>query len=106
MVLPDDWLQGRTLFGGMQAIVENTEPMYRDIRALGSAESYRVRLEGLVRGKEYKVNFNMLTGRLDRFTLYNSAGRLIGTYRPGSFYNFVATGASSTIEIRVAGGTR
>jgi hypothetical protein len=92
--------------GGLQVVLENLESLYRDIRALGSAESYRVRLEGLQRGKEYKVTFPMISGRLDRFSLYDGAGRFIRSMSPGGVYTFVATGTTQGLEMRVSGGTR
>ena len=90
--------------GGLQAIVENVEPLYRDIRRLGATEQYRVRLEGLQVGKTYNVNFPMLKGKIQRFLLFDSTGRPIGTKTPGSQYRFVAKGGTNWITVEVQGG--
>jgi hypothetical protein len=52
------------------------------------------------------VPFPMISGRLDRFSLYDGAGRFIRSMSPGGVYTFVATGTTQGLEMRVAGGTR
>lgn len=91
--------------GGLQLTVQGTESFYRDIRAYGT-ETYQVRIDGLRAGTTYRLDSKMELGRAGMMTISDANNRPIKTIPAGSSFVFLATGASQTYKITVAGGSR
>jgi hypothetical protein len=91
--------------GGFQLIVEDYEPMYRDIRPIGG-EVYTLHLQGLTPGRTYMLDFKTLLGTVPPLSLRDSNGRSLGTIRPGSSFSYYARTRDAYIQLTAAGGTR
>lgn len=84
--------------GGLQMVVRGVEPMFRDIRSLGRAETYNLDLRGLRVGTRYRLSFQKLFGNLDRYTVFDSAAnRTYKFTRDGSIV-FDAIAPKRTIQ--------
>lgn len=92
------------LTGGRQVVVADTGSMYRDVRALGSPETYTLQLTGLRSGATYRVSFDKIKNGPGLFALYKQNGSLAGYFQPGQQTSIMATGPTMTLRIKVTGG--
>jgi hypothetical protein len=90
--------------GGVQMYVESSEPLYKDVRRVNSGETYRLRMDGLVKDRTYTVNLSQTLGSAPQFVLRDPAWLVYRTLRAPASYTFKAKSASHRIEIRVYGG--
>lgn len=88
--------------GGFQVIVEDFEPMYKDIRALRAGEIYTIRLQGMTPNKLYKLDFSKLLGNVPNLTLRDPKGNN-WMIRPGFAHNLLAKSSVEYIRIIVGG---
>jgi hypothetical protein len=90
---------------GFQLIVEDYEPMYRDVRPIGG-EVYSLHLQGLTPNKTYQLDFRRLLGTVPSLSLRDSNGRSLGTIRAGMTINYYARTRDAYIQVVAAGGAR
>jgi hypothetical protein len=91
--------------GGLQVRILNDGELYRDIRRLNRRETYRLRIEGLVPGRQYTIGFALNHGHLSHFTLTDLTRGTVGSYVPSQpvGYSFRAVGTSHRIDVTVPG---
>lgn len=92
--------------GGLQVVIQGVQPMYRDIRRLGTAQTYKLHLEGLVAGQTYSVRLLMAQGSLPYCTIADPAAGVTKAVRPPAVYTFVAKAATRDLSVSVPGGTQ
>lgn len=92
--------------GGVQMYVESTEPLYKDVRRVNLGETYKLRMDGLVKDKIYTVNLNQMLGTAPQFVLKDPAWLIYRTLRAPASYSFKAKSTSHRIEIQVYGGSQ
>lgn len=90
--------------GGVQIYVESTEPLYKDVRRMNVGETYRLRVDGLVKDRVYTVNFGQILGTAPPFVLRDPAWLVQRTLQAPASYTFRAKAASHRLEILVYGG--
>ena len=90
---------------GFQVIVEDYEPMYRDIRAIGG-EVYTLHFQGLTPFRTYLLDLQQLFGTVPSLSIRDANGRSLGTIRPGMTFGFYARSRDGYIQIVAAGGSR
>ena len=91
--------------GGFQLIVEDYEPLYRDVRPIGG-EVYTLHLQGLTPGRTYQIDFKSLLGTAPQLNLRDANGRSLGQVRTGSTFNYYTRTRDAYIQLVAAGGTR
>lgn len=91
----DDWIAPGP--GGLQLIVINGGPAYRDIRPTKRFDTYTVRINGLEPGKTYQLNSQAI-GAGTRLRIYGIGGP--GAFLdPGASISFTATSTAMTIQV-------
>jgi hypothetical protein len=89
--------------GGFQAIVEDYEPLFRDVRSVGF-QSYTVHLQGLTPGKVVKVDFQYLFGKVPTtFQLRDGNGKSLGSGRPGFTLSLVPKSKDMYLKVEIGG---
>lgn len=91
--------------GGLQLTIDGTNPLYRDMRRLNAPSMYRLRFEGLTKGKSYQVQFDAATGQVPPFILFDRSTGRMWFLRASQMHNFVATSSTQLFEVHVYGGT-
>jgi hypothetical protein len=90
--------------GGFQLVLEPDGTRFRtDARPPRGEVVYRFRLEGLRRGREYRIQFTPTVGYTNWVNLYDPTARK--TFRPGQFgtYRFTARKGAQDFTVRVVG---
>lgn len=91
-------------FGGLQAWSEGPERMFIDMRRTGASAIYRVTMEGLTRGKTYRLQTQMLQGQLSLYRWRPLGATQWQTLRGPLDSAFRATGSTASFEFRVEAG--
>lgn len=89
---------------GLLSSSEGTTLLYRDIRLLGKAETYKLRFDGLVSGQTYTVRFAANKGTPPSFVMRDKVTLIHRAMSAGQTYTFVARSAAHRIEL-VFGGS-
>jgi hypothetical protein len=92
--------------GGMQISVLSpaSDKRYLEYRPYSSAETYRMTLDGLVKGKTYTFVIDQVQGRWTQAVAKNLAtGASYSTGAARLTVAFVATGTSATFDVSVRG---
>ena len=90
--------------GGVQLTIDGGVPLYRDMRKLNAPSLYRLRFEGLTKGKSYQVQFDTALGQVPPFILFDRASGRMWFMRASQMHNFVATSSTQLLEVHVHGG--
>lgn len=90
--------------GGLQAWVEGSLPMFRDMRKSGSTEVYTMHADGMKVGRIYEIRFELEAGALNSFYLFDQVQHYRTQLQPGHYYRFRATSNSQVFSIKVLGG--
>jgi hypothetical protein len=89
--------------GGLQVWTESPEALFRDTRHISQPETYRVRLDGLVAGKNYSLKLDLISGRQTYVTLFDRTYNISRRMRTTDSHPFTARSSSHIVEISVRG---
>lgn len=90
--------------GGFQASILNGRPLYKDIRVYGLQETYKMKLDGLIPGQQYRVTLDFIQGS-PSLKIYDPETRQTSEVWDGMTFTFNATKSSQTFDI-TSGGLR
>lgn len=92
---------------GLRAtVVASSMYLYRDVRPLGSAQTYRVRFDGLKTGQTYTVTFTKDFGTPPSFVLKDTVSLKTQQMSVGQSYSFVARSTAHQLDLVVAAGSK
>lgn len=96
--------------GGLQVVLQGTQPLYRDMRPLGMAwQTYKVHVEGLTAGLAYTLKLTMTQGKIPYCTLYDAGINYTRPAWPSSApvsYVFTAKADTRDFSITTPGVTQ
>lgn len=89
--------------GGMQLSIEGTESLYQDMRRTGTPTTFKVKAQGLIPGKLYRLRMEFLNGTTP-YTFTDPTIGAGGIIRQNWRYTFRAFSSSRVFEIIQRGG--